>query len=506
MMSAISIQDIPDKLHKLVLAITCLAVTVAFTAYMLTGSYMRLSGDDYCYNAVEAEQGFWKTQVYSYSYGTELGSNGYSLTFISSLSSQAGVISSSILPSLVLILWLAGGYLLLREVSRLISKNRSGDRVNTLDMLLVSGIITFFTLYLAPNLGQSFYWRSGLLTYLMPLTFINYLTAYYVHVVQSQHQKWWTWIPLFFLAFLGGGFSEAITPMQLGLFSLVLVILLIIAKIRRQGYQSSLKPLSAILIGTLLALVIMVLSPVNHLRQQALPPPPGFARLIAMSFVNAFVFYKISVYKQLLPEILCGLAALALAFWFYIRQPEQISREQDALPVTRVILVSVGLIFAGFLLIVCIMAPVAYGISSYPDSRTLIVPSWIMVIQITSLGWLAGWAVSRWLKPHLKVVQLAKVVGLIIILGMGIFSLVTASNVYAKVPQYQRWASFWDMRNAQIIQAKMDGQTVVHVMELDHIIEGLSELKADPYYWYNVCAERYYGIERLYADQPGWDK
>ena len=225
-----------------------------------------------------------------------------------------------------------------------------------------------------------------------------------------------------------------------------------------------------------------------------------------MSLENAFVFYKISLYQQLLPNILCGLALLAIAYLVYMRQPEQSLHGTYRLPIIRVIVAFIGLIIAGYILIVCIMAPVAYGESSYPDLRTLIATRWIMVIQISSLGWLAGWILSKWLKARPRTAQLTNVTAMVIILGMGVLAVTAAKNIYAQVPQYQRWATYWDMRNEQILQAKQEGETVVQVMEIDHIIQGVSELKADPFYWYNVCAARYYGIERIYANQPGWNQ
>jgi len=205
------------KSQKVVFTFACLALTAVFFGYIMTGTFMRLSGDDYCYDAVEREHGLWQTQIYSYFNQASIGSNGFSLTLTSSVSSQVGTISSRILPGLVLILWLVGGCLLVREISRsLVPEYSSRMGLQILDTLLVTGIIIFFTLYLAPNLGQSLYWRSGLLTYLGPLTLITYLTAFFISVVRSQRQKWWTWTTLFFLAFVGGGFSEAVTPMHLG--------------------------------------------------------------------------------------------------------------------------------------------------------------------------------------------------------------------------------------------------------------------------------------------------
>ena len=491
----------------LVYILTSLALVAVFGGYIVTGTFMRLSGDDYCYNAVETEHGFFQTQSYAYLHATILGSNGYSLTLASSISSLVGTISSRILPGLVLILWLVGGYLLVREVAKILPRQPSSERrFHPLEALLVSGTILFFTLYLAPNLSQSFYWRSGLLTYVMPLTFLTYTTALFISAVRSQDQKWWTWTALFLLAVVGGGFSEAVTPMQLGLFALVLVSVLTVSLIRRRGYPRIIKPLSAVLPGTLLAMTLLVLSPVNQHRQLGLPPPPGFTRLVAMSVENAFVFYKISLYKQLLPNVLCGLTALALAYLYNTRQPVQNLEKPARFPTFQTILVIGGLMVGGFLLIVCVMAPVAYGESSYPNLRTLIAPQWIMVTQIFSLGWLAGWTCSKWLVARPRVSRPVNLIALILILVMGVLAVSTAKKIYVQLPRYQRWATFWDMRNEQILQAKLEGQNAVKVMEIDHIIQDVSELKADPFFWYNVCAARSYGIERIYADQPGWDR
>jgi hypothetical protein len=485
----------------------CLMLASVFSGYIATGSYMRLSGDDYCYNAVEVEHGFWQAQVYSYLHETAFGGNRFSLNIASSLSSLVGIISSSILPSLVLLFWLVGVYLAVQETTWLLTPDPGSKcRLQALEIILIAESITFYSLYMAPSLGQSLYWRSALLTYLLPMTFFTYVTTFFLRNMRIHQQVWLAWIALMTLAFLGAGFSETVSALQLGFYGLVFVIVLIAAVWRRPGYQYILKPLSAVLAGTLLAMLILVLSPANILRQQSLPSPPGFLNLILMSLENSFVFYKISLYKQLFPNVLCGLVFIAIACIFYLRQPKKSGLGYSSYRIDRFIIKFASILVVGYLLVLCCMAPSAYGESSYPDLRALIVPRWVMVVQIASLGWLTGWMLSQWFNTHFRTVQFARIAAMTLILATGFLALLTTRNIYAQLPQYQRWATYWDMRNAQILQAKQENQTVVHVMEIDHIIPDVSELKADPFFWYNVCAARYYGLQRIYANLPGWNK
>ena len=46
----------------------------------------------------------------------------------------------------------------------------------------------------------------------------------------------------------------------------------------------------------------------------------------------------------------------------------------------------------------------------------------------------------------------------------------------------------------------------IEVVELDHVIPEVAEFSPDPDHWYNKCAERYYDIQVLAANQPGWDE
>ena len=72
------------------------------------------------------------------------------------------------------------------------------------------------------------------------------------------------------------------------------------------------------------------------------------------------------------------------------------------------------------------------------------------------------------------------------------------------LPVVTRWSRLWDNRHQQLLAANAVNDVEIHVIELDHMIDGVGELSPDPGYWYNNCAEMYYGINAIIADQPGW--
>jgi len=73
-------------------------------------------------------------------------------------------------------------------------------------------------------------------------------------------------------------------------------------------------------------------------------------------------------------------------------------------------------------------------------------------------------------------------------------------------PLFSKWARFWDVRHQVLLDAGEQNVRVVHVDELDSLIKDIAELSPNPDYWYNNCAEMYYGVNAIYADQPGWDE
>jgi hypothetical protein len=436
------------------------------------------------------------TQVYAYLYETSYGGNRFSLNLADAIGSAAGPRASGLWPGLILVLWVAGMALALSELFK-----ATGRKVPLPGLLLAGCGVAFFVLSLTPNLSQSFYWRSALFTYLLPMTVNTYLTAFVLNRLRHKGNLAISAGLVLIFAFFAAGFSETVTALEIGIYALVFAAGSF-ALFRKVSWSRRLSWLAgAALIGALLALVVLVLSPANHIRQQSLPPPPGFAALVRMSLYNAYIFLRISFSKHLGVLTLAGLAFLAVSY-LTSAQPAKINIPRLAARITAALA-------AIYLLVVCVVAPSAYGESSYPDLRALIAAWWVLVAGIGTLGWMAGeflaeWAAASHLTP--KTAAAARFGAAIVLLALCALPIIIAFQTYAQLPRYQKWAAFWDTRDAQLWQDSRANVSTAEVIQLDHIIQDVGELSPQPTFWYNVCAARYYGVKQIVADLPGWDK
>jgi hypothetical protein len=125
------------------------------------------------------------------------------------------------------------------------------------------------------------------------------------------------------------------------------------------------------------------------------------------------------------------------------------------------------------------------------------------------LGWLAGQFLARVIGTKFTQPSAITAIRLVVILGLlAICALPVAvsAQTYAQLPRYQRWAAYWDDRDAQLRQDSRENVSTAEVMQIDHIIQDVADLSPKPTFWYNTCAARYYGVKQIMADLPGWDK
>ena len=487
-----------SAISPVVLSITLLSFVTALSGFTVTASFMRYSGDDYCYSADLIEHGFWGSQVYAYLHETAFGGNRFSLNLVDGMASLAGPHASGLLPGLILVLWIAGMALATYQVFRVLGRTGYSPEI-----VLGSTMISFFVLYLTPNLDQSFYWRSALLTYLLPMTVNTWLAVLVIAWLRSARSLALGSAIVLFFALIAAGFSETITAPQIGVYALACATAGLAiwrgpeafrALARRGAWLTG-----AALAGSLLALVVLALSPANALRQAALPQPPGAIQVIRMSLYNAYIFIRIGLAQHFGILVLAGLTFTGLGYWYSTRQPGTL----PSLP--TLVITAIACLVAAYGLVVCVVAPSAYAESSYPDLRALVAAWWVLIIAVAGLGWLLSQALARWLmdKPARTLLRTASMA---ILLCSCALPIIISYQTYARLPRYQRWAAFWDARDAQIRKASQANAGRVEVVAIDHIIQGVSELSSDPNFWYNVCAARYYQVRQIIADLPGWDR
>lgn len=479
------------------MAIAVIALLLPLVGYAYTGTFMRYSGDDFCYAAELFQHGFWDAQWDSYMSVTNYSGNRYALTLISGLSGLFGPRSAGALPAMAIVLWIGGAVYALGSHPRLDDRRGLG-----LGLALTAAMLVFYTLYLSPELDQVLYWRSGMLPYLAPLIGNTYLVGMVVRQTRSYRASPIPLIGIAAVALLAGGFSETGAAFQVGYLGLGVFAYLLAGRRRSGEGWRSIGPLVVAMSASLIAMALLIASPTNSIRQAQLqlPSPPALPALVGMSIENAFLFVHATVKHELLPHLAVALAAVGLTALWLLKAPPP-----EAHPVRRLVVAAVVIPGAAFLLIVCCVAPSAYALSSYPVARAMVLARYVTVIAALVAGAEVGLAIVVLKIPRMDTGRWLPIVAAVFIAASCFYPLIVAPGIVTDLPRYRKWASFWDARDIAIRQARGRGQSDVEVVRLDHIISSVAELSPDPGYWYNNCAERYYDVGSISASLPGWD-
>jgi hypothetical protein len=473
--------------------IAAIAFTIPLVAYAITGSHIRPIGDDYCYEAALVGRGFWEAQWYSYLSETTYNGNRYSLTLFSGIASLFGPKANAVLPGLAIAAWLVGIFFAIHETLKAV-----GSRLPIVTIFLGAQVLIFFTLYLAPELSQVLYWRSGMLPYLAPLIANTYLIFLILLQINSSHRRWPLLCGTALLAFLAGGFSETGTSLQAAYLGMVTLWAMWASYRQKTGKDPVILPATFALAGTLIAIAALILSPTNTARLDNLPAHPDFLTLAKMTFIYARDFALSSLRSQPVPNLVMGLIFAVLGA-LSIR-PETVHRNTHTLKWIAFI----G--SAAFILLLSSMAAFAYVQSSYPEPRALVTARFVMNLAIIFSSWIVGRGAAALLNKNRRIILLATGAAAILLLFFSFYPLRATHGIVSELPRYQKWSSFWDVRDRELRSAGMSGIQQVEVVQIDHIIPRVGDLSSDQDSWYNNCAETYYGLLSISANLPGWDE
>lgn len=483
--------------YRLGLWLACLLLALPLLAYTLNGAQMRLSGDDYCYNGALSQYGFWGMQVESYTRLNYYNGNRYTLTLVSGLVGLLGPQANGWLPGLALAAWVASLAFAADQAGK-----AAGFPLQRVEALFLAAHAAALSLAQTPSLEQSLYWRSAMLPYLAPLVTLSLLVGLAAWHSRRERTGAAGLAAITLLAVLSGGFSEVGAALQLSVCGLA-IGLLGWAAFRRRGslrLAGALQAAAAALAGSLIAALLLSLSPHVSLASQTLPERAGLLTLARMTVHNAAVFLYVGLKTHWLAWLASLLAGAGLGWEWHQSHPGAAAGWRHGVGTAS----AIGL--GGAILVLACFAPNAYVQQAAPEGRALILPQFIGVLTLLGLGIAGGWLMGQ-------AAQAVKIAGArlawaaaAVFLVAGLYPLLPAQGEFAQAERYQRWSRFWDARDAAIRSARAEGVRSLEVVQLDHIIPNVAELSPDPDFWYNNCAEWYYGIDSLAANQPGWDK
>lgn len=470
--------------YRLIVLLALPAFLIPLIGYAYTGSFSRYWADDYCYNAALRIDGFWKSQVTFY----QTTSDRYAVIPLVGLSELFGRAAIRFWPATAILLGLVGLTWLFKQAGR-----AAGTTLGLPERLLLAALILFFTFWQAPNLFQVLYWRTGMLTYFMPLVFGIFLAGLALRQWRRAETPAWVLLLGLALAFIAGGFSETTAALQAGALGLA-ALLVWAARGLKAGdarrARAALALIGASLVGTLLAMALLFLSPSNQLRLVNMPEPAPWQVLLGYSFRYGFDFIRDTFSSQPLPSLVSLLASFALGLAWNAR------REDTQSPRIALGWLAADLI-AMYLLIVCVCAPSVYVEVAYPEARALIAARLVMTLGLAGAGW-AGSLAAAGLARGLRVPpKLSLVVGLLLVVVTALYPLRAARTiVLTDLPYYRQRAAGWDARDAEILHLAQRGQTQVAVPALDSIA-GLMELQPEAQTFPNTCVAGAYGLAEI---------
>ncbi len=446
---------------------------LAITGLAYLGSATRFMADDYC-SAYYAERfGLLRSIWYWY-----LNWSGRYAAFVFDwlvLIKTFGPYGAPLVPPIELATWLIATI----ATITITLKTNVQRAVKSIAVLIgVSVVLT--VMVLSPDIPQSYFWLNGLRSYSLPLVMLSiaaFLFQWLLPKLKSGRAVALGCMLASGLAFANGGTSETFAVFQL-------VLLLLLAWLAWFTHDRKMDPRFKLLafaaLGALLSVIVIVLAPGNALRRAELPHAPGLIQLTGISAVSYLAFLQDILFSP--QKITALLGAMLVCAWAGTGYKTQLNFRGWIIPA----LIAGGLITS----FVCV-PPSVYGYVEAPPPRTLSIAAFGLTAFWMAASFLIGSRLGRISRS-----SAGMEIGLIVLatLSIGISSILTMSYVSQKRGEYIAYARKWDAMNAQILQARADGQPSVTIPAMISWA-GVEHPNDHKKFWATACYSEYYGIQ-----------
>jgi len=430
------------------------ALALPLAVYASVGTFARYTADDYCWAGVLRTEGFLAAQAQWYT----LYSPRYAFTFIVNVVELAGPAIVPALPIAAIVVWLA-----------MLTWTFVQFGFKSMPALLLAEVAALATLQTAPDLPQSLYWQTGMLTYLLPLILATFLLGWIRRASMSSRLSFAALAVCALTTFVAGGLSETYLIPQNVALTLALVTCATLTY-RGEARRLALAYLTAALAGGVLALEAIVVAPATAIRVGGTPADLWLASSAAIA-TAAYQVARLLRYFPLM-VLLCLVVPGLLCV-----QASKISRRTFVLVTAGV---AITLPFCYF--------PSFYAQNGNPPARSLIVPGAILIGYVV----FSGYALSAFaLRLRSPVRMVAAAMLALVPIGVAVVSLPELANA-------AQHAALWDAEDQQIRAARDAGLADVSVPPLPAYL-GENFVTGDPDDWFNRCVARYYGVRSIAA-------
>jgi len=464
-------------------------VILAVAGILFLGIYTRFHADDFCMAGDANRLGLLKMLVKWYTTWT----GRFMFILGTGLLGLGGPKMAGWMPIVFGVLWL--GALIWAFYPLL---NKHGWIMPSVWSILAGGLIILVLFQSTPNLFQSFYWQDGLVNYSLPLLGLTITMGFLLRRWKEERRSISAISFMFFASFILGGFTEAFSSVQVTFYLVLLLVALILLRKSRKGIESL---LLAGLLGSLAAMVVVIIAPGNLIRIQTSGDNArqvDLVRLVLFSTRNmTHVIGKFLLVRPLwaitaiIPPFIAGMINSKSSDQHKGRNQWSARKLWAQDWCKGFILILVGMV----LLVIAACAPVVFALNSYPDDRTIIIPQYVIVVSAVVMGGLLGWGMGQIFQgPTKKKFQQAATIFLTLTLVA--VSSVSLYSTTKNAPEFISYAASWDQRAEILAQAVSSGVQNVTVNGLSARF-GVADLSDDPGYWVNQCMAAYYQIPSI---------
>lgn len=457
-----------------------LFMALAVMTYGYTSMFSRFILDDFCMGQTLVEKGFWPAQVWWYY--NFIGR--YSFTFFIHIFVGFGPRGARYMPVIALVVLILSIFFITYSIT---FKKFRGYK-STIASILAALTISFFTLFLAPEVTESFDWVVGMTTYFLPIVFFSLSVMVFSFIINLNLSKALRKVLLVLLAILiiiNGGFSESFTVVMCTFWAIISAYFYFyVPKYPKHNLKLSL----FCLIFSIFSLVLVVIAPGNNIRKSYFPKPQP-PTIVASQSVNETVnFITSSVTKTKSAFILLLISAVVVS----ILIGKKLSAEKAALKFVQISGMAILLIF-------CSYVPPLYALSNLPPDRVLIIPMFILIMYIFISGYLLGSYLQTLSKISLVIISLLIfIVSLIISIKIPYSAQIKLQD---NIVNKAAFAKGFDNLDNDIRYKVTTGQLDYIAQPIPFTNNHEATQLSDSTHWINKCIAGYYRLRSFrYAD------
>ena len=478
--------------------IIALIFIVALASYSYIGFFTRYWYDDFCTAGTLKNEGFINSQIFWYT--TWSGRFSFHITI--NLLELVGPRIVTVLPFLAIFIWCISTTWAIYQWF-LAVKLPCAMPVS----FVLALAVVFLTLDSTPDLVQSLYWQTGMLTYLAPIILLTIWGGGLIFISRKPPKKILFRLLLlagFALCFVAGGLSETYGILQLGILIILLAANLI-------GFRYGAKRISTAFIiaglcGAVLAFSIVFFAPGNKGREAVLPEPPSKIAVVQSSFLYTLNFAE----RHSRRSRGVALLSLVLPAWLALMlgEKENDSRENNAFSEMKIksALKIIGLLtITGFFLMFICFVPAFYALSESPPLRAQILPKFILVTFMMCAGFVFMQAVINIYNRKSKIKFWTGTGTSIALILLMFVPLISAGKTFALREKARIYAEKWDENERAMAGAKHSGinEIIIPYINANEFELGFGRpemLPTDnPDEDRNMCLERYFNLNSVIA-------